>query len=331
MSKKVLLSLIGFALVLFFLSRDYGDKEPPRYGVSFSRFHADELGLDWRATFLALVRDLGVRDFRFSAHWPLTEPADDHFNFTELDFQMAEARRVGASVILAVGRRLPGWPECHVPAWAEKLTPEQQQEELLGYIKAMVRRYKDFSNLLYWQVENEPYLTLFGRQACGKEVDEGLLEREIALVRELDPAHPVLLTDGGEFGTWLGAYRRADVFGTTMYLYIWSPTFGKFRYPITPGFFRAKSNLVSLLTGVRKPSLVIELAAEPWLLHPIIETPFDVQFERMGLDKFEEILIFSRKTGFDMFYVWGAEWWYWLKLHGYPQHWERALTLFHSL
>jgi hypothetical protein len=74
---------------------------------------------------------------------------------------------------------------------------------------------------------------------------------------------------------------------------------------------------------------VIELSAEPWLLQPIIETPVDVQLERMGLDKLNEAIGFAQKTGFDTFYLWGAEWWYWMKeKQGHPEFWERARQLF---
>src|SRR3989338_4044696 len=123
--KKFFSGLILIAAILWILSLDFSSTTAkPQYGVSFSRFHADELKLDWKETYLALLDDLCVRNFRFSAHWPLTEPEKDKYNFSELDFQMSEAHSSGASVILAVGRRLPGWPECHIPDWAMELSDE---------------------------------------------------------------------------------------------------------------------------------------------------------------------------------------------------------------
>jgi hypothetical protein len=112
-----------------------------------------------------------------------------------------------------------------------------------------------------------------------------------------------------------------------MYLYIWNRRLGPLRYPILPSFFRFKHNLTRLLHG-DKEAIVIELEAEPWLLQPIVDTPVDIQMQRMGIDKLESIIDFSSKTGFDTFYLWGAEWWYWLKKNGYPEHWERAQKLF---
>src|SRR5690348_16991142 len=114
MSKTVKVFLIIACVlgVLYALSWHPAPKHND-YGVSFSKFHADELGLNWRQVYLALLDDLKIRNFRFSAHWPLTEPTDGVYNFSELDYQMQQARNRDASVILAVGRRLPGWPECH--------------------------------------------------------------------------------------------------------------------------------------------------------------------------------------------------------------------------
>ena len=336
--KKILPSLIIVVTAGFFvLSIDSKKSEKFTYGISFSRFHADELKLNWKESYLAILNDLGVRNFRFSAHWLLTEPEEGKYNFEELDFQIKEAEKVGASVILAVGRRLPGWPECHEPEWlkseSSKLKTDDEvskykQGRILKYIETIVNRYKNQNSIKYWQVENEPYLTFFSRSICG-ELDEEFLREEIAFVKELDPSRQILVTDSGEFGTWHNAYRRGDVFGTSMYLYIWNRVIGPFRYPIIPAFFRIKNNIINLVYG-SKPAIVIELSAEPWLLQPIVDTPLDVQLSRMDIDKFNEMIVFSSKTGFDTFYLWGAEWWYWLKLNGHPELWNRAGDLFHN-
>lgn len=334
MSKKALLIISIIIAVIYVLSLR---KKPENisYGISFSKFHSDELGLDWKETYLALLNDLGVKNLRLSAHWPMIEPEDDKFNFSEIDFQMQEAAKKNISVILAVGRRLPGWPECHVPGWVQAKSEKEKnknnkqdfnKEELLEYIEKVVERYKNYPNLKYWQVENEPFLTRFARSHCGP-LDKQFLQDEIDLVRRLDSLRKIMITDSGEFGDWFRSYKKGDIFGTSMYLYIWSQSFGPLRYPITPAFFRIKQNLVELFLK-DKPSVVIELSSEPWLLQPIINTPLDIQFKRMGIDKFNEMINFSSKTGFDTIYFWGAEWWYWLKKQGYEDHWKRAGQLF---
>jgi hypothetical protein len=275
---------------------------------------------------LAILNDLKIKELRLSAHWPMIEPQDGKFNFTELDFQMNQARNAGANVILAVGRRVPGWPECHIPDWAGGLGGAEQEQKLMRYLETVVNRYKDYPNLKYWQVENEPYLFFFARHACG-EFNEDLLDREIESVRKIDPQQPILITDSGEMSTWHQAYQKGDVFGTSIYLYIWNHKIGKFRYPITHHFFRIKHNFMKLFFA-EKPAIVIELSSEPWLIQPIIDAPIEVQLERMGIDKFNQMISFSSGTGFDTFYLWGAEWWYWLKKNGRDEHWQRAKELF---
>ena len=131
---KILTSVLAIFLFFFVFSFRKLPLEI-RYGISFSKFHSDELKLDWKETYLAALDDLGVKKIRLSAHWPNTEPIDDKFNFSELDFQIAEAEKRGIEVIMAVGRRLPGWPECHVPDWVQKKDlADYNREELLEYI-----------------------------------------------------------------------------------------------------------------------------------------------------------------------------------------------------
>lgn len=320
------MAVIGVIVLIFFLLSLKHLPAQINYGVSFSKFHSDELKLDWKPVYLAMLDDLKVKNIRFTAHWPLTEPENGKFNFSELDFQMREAQKRGVSVILAVGRRLPGWPECHVPEWAQKLSDEERKQKLLEYIVAVINRYKSYDNIKYWQVENEPYLAFFSRSLCGA-LDEKLFKSEIDLVHKLDPTRPVMTTDSGEFGTWYKAYRRGDVFGSSIYLYVWWKT-GPLRYPITPAFFRIKQNIVELLYG-RKPKIAIEISTEPWLRRPIVGTSTEVLLDRMGIDKFNEMIDFASKTGFDTQYLWGAEWWYWMKTRqNHPEFWERARKLF---
>jgi len=330
---KILTALIIIVVVLLLLSiRHIPDKSEIKYGVSFSKFHADELKLDWKEVLMAILDDLGVHRFRFSAHWPMTEPEQGKYNFSEIDFQVKEAAKRNAEIILAVGRRLPGWPECHEPEWVKELSQNEKQEAILKYIETTINRYKNNPAIKMWQVENEPFLTFFGRSHCG-DLDEEFLDKEISLVKNLDPTRQVMVTDSGEFGKWFGAYSHGDAFGTSLYLYVWwrNPIIGgPIRYPITPAFFRVKQNIVSFIKGSR-PSIIIELSSEPWLLQPIVNTPLDVQLDRMGIDKFNEMIDFSSKTGFDTMYLWGAEWWYWLKKQEHTDgHWDRARELFNS-
>lgn len=318
--------LVIAVLVIVWFVLAYRAQEPaPQYGLSFSKLHSEQLQLDWRETYDAILNDLQPTRLRLMAHWPEVESADGAFNFEALDYQMQKAEESGAKVILAVGRKVPVWPECHVPGWAQELSHDERESALFDYMRAVVERYRDSSALLYWQVENEAFLH-YALEHCGDIQAEEMVAREVAFVKETDPNHLVVVTDSGEFGRWYQAYRVGDVFGTSMYLYIHYDNIGYFRYPIGASFFRIKRNLVELAYG-KKPVLLIELAAEPWLTQPIVDTPIEFQMERMGLDKFQEMVEYGRDAGFEEQYLWGAEWWYWLKKRGETEHWDYAQGL----
>jgi len=156
-------------LILLILAIFYGvlsirpKPETITYGMSFNTLYARELGLDWRETYDAILSDLAVRHLRLAAHWTMIEPQDGVFNWEELDYQVEQAKKYDAEVILAIGRRLPRWPECHIPDWAGNLSWEEQKVEILEQIEEVVLRYKDESHITHWQVENEPYLTVFAK------------------------------------------------------------------------------------------------------------------------------------------------------------------------
>jgi hypothetical protein len=322
----VLCLVVVFSIALFILAKK---DVPPRitYGMSFNAPYAIELGLDPLTVLGALVDELKIRHFRIAAHWNMVEPLDDAYDFSLMDAQLKRIEASGGDAIFGVGRRLPRWPECHIPSWAEKLSWEEQKEEVREYITTVVNRYKDSSAITYWQVENEPYLTVFATEHCGDTLDEDFLREEVALVRSLDPTRPILVTDSGNLGTWRGAYEKGDAFGTSVYVYFWNPELGQFRTILPPWFYRAKENLVKLFYG-EKETFLIELSLEPWLVESVASVPLDVQYSRMDIEKMEEILAYARDTRYENQYLWGAEWWYWLREQGNETFWERGKRIF---
>lgn len=296
------------------------------YGMSYNTIYANELGLDSRKTYDVILDELGVRHLRLAAHWTMVEPKSGVYDFTELDYQIARAEEVNADVIFGVGRRLPRWPECHVPPWAEVLDWESQKDSIRDYIKAVVERYKDSPVITHWQVENEPYLEVFAKEHCN-ELDDDFLHEEIALVRSLDGTRPILVTDSGNLGLWFHPYKHGDAFGTSVYVYFWNPELGQFRTWLPPWFYRVKENVVKLFYG-DKPTYLIELSAEPWLLEPVTDVDIETQYSRMDVNKLNEILDYAADTRYEKQYLWGAEWWYWMKQNGHPEMWNRGLEIF---
>jgi hypothetical protein len=329
MFKKILTIILIIILILvsvyFYLSKR-PVPEKIDYGVSFNTLYARELNLDWEIVYRAILDELEVRRFRLAAHWNMVEPEDDQWNFSELDKQVELAKEKDAKIILAVGRRLPRWPECHVPHWAINKEWKDQKSEILEYIEVVVNRYKGYENIIYWQVENEPYLEVFATEHCG-QLDENFLKEEIDFLKKIDSTRPVLVTDSGNLGTWYKPWSHGEIFGTSVYVYLWNKEIGPFKSYLPPSFYRFKTSLMEILVKDKK-SILVELSLEPWLLQPVVETPIKTQLERMNIEKFREIVDFAKDTRFEEQYLWGAEWWYYMNQNGHPEFWEEAKKIF---
>jgi hypothetical protein len=173
-------------------------------------------------------------------------------------------------------------------------------------------------------VENEPFVRFFGE--C-PELSRDYFDKELALVRSLDPSRPILVTDSGEFSLWTAAASRGDIFGMTMYRKVHNPKYGYVTYPLGPNYYRAKAWLARLVTGQER-FIVAELQAEPWADGWVAHVPVREQYETMNPDLLREYVDFARRTGFREAYLWGVEWWYWLRESGEPDVWDTAVELF---
>lgn len=292
-------------------------------GVTFSHRYAGDIGLNWKETLAAVLDDLKVRNIRIPVYWDLVESMEGEYDFSDVDWQLDEINKRNGKVVLVIGQKVPRWPECAIPEWA-KSDDEKRKKKLLEFISLAVDRYKKNSEIAYWQVENEPFL----RFGICPSFDVDLLDKELALVREKDSSRPIIVTDSGELSLWVRAASRADMFGTTMYRTIWKEGVGLVTYPIGPRFFHFKSFLVRLLTSQRNIS-TIELQAEPWIAGWTTSASLEEQFKSMNPKILKENVEFAKKAGFSPIYLWGAEWWYWLKVEkNHPEVWDEAGTFF---
>lgn len=326
-AKYIFLTIIGLFLILFVLSwtRIYESTEL-EYGLTFSDKQSRDLGLDWKVVFISMLDDLEVKKLRLSAYWDELQPNNkDVYNWDSLDWQIEQAEKRQAELVIVVGQKAPRWPECHIPDWALESSETERQAATLNYIREVVSRYKNRASIKYWQVENEPFLKYFG--VCPK-FDKNFLDQEIALVKSLD-TKPIIVTDSGELSLWIPAAKRADVFGTTLYRDTYSKFFSSYiHYPIEPVFFRVKKNVANLFAQP-EDWIVIELQGEPWG-RKSFQTLSQAERDRtMTPSKFKDMLKFIQKTGFKTFYWWGVEFWYWEKtVNNNPFYWEEAKKLF---
>ncbi len=319
------LILIIFFIFLFSRGRIY-KKDELEYGVTFSKKQAESLGLDWKTIYQSIFDDLGVKKIRLPAYWDEIEREEGVYFWEDLDWQINRAGERQGEIILAVGARLPRWPECHFPSWTKGRLKAQVENKTLDYVSRVIERYKDNKNIIAWQIENEPFLSHFGD--CPK-FDAKFLDQEIMLVRGLDD-RPIVVTDSGELSFWVGAAKRADIFGTSLYLNTYSKFFKRYiHYPIRPGFFRFKKNMAGLFARP-KNWIVIEMQAEPWGQKPYQNLSQAERDKTMNQEKFKNIIEFGHQAGFREFYLWGVEWWYWEFKEGRPEMWREAEMLFNK-
>lgn len=324
--KKIFIILIFIiALISYFFIGNPPESKKIVWGVNFSQKHSKDLGLDWKENYKGLLNDLNVKNIKLITHWDLIEPKQNNYFFDDLDWQINEASSKGAKLLLVVGMKTGRWPECHVPEWAKKLNKEQQQERISKLIKKIVLRYKAQSNISMWQVENEAFFP-FGDCPW---YDKEFLKKEIDLVKSLDQ-RKILISDSGELSFWQKPAKFGDMVGITMYQRVWFKELKRYiRYPFTPMFYWRKTQIIKKLFN--KKVIVVELQAEPWGETLLYNSPIVEQRKTMDLEKFQESIKFAKKTGIDEFYLWGSEWWYWLKeKQDEPSIWNEAKNLFIS-
>jgi len=295
------------------------------WGVTFSPEFSQTLNVDWQKTFEAILDDLRPNKIRIAAYWDNIEKTKGQFDFFELDWQMNELQKRGVKTVLAIGMKVPRWPECHIPDWVAQLSVDEREKALQEYMTEVVKRYKNYQIIDTWQVENEPFLA-FG--ACPARGDN-FLSNEVSLVKTLDSTRPILTIDSGELGSWYKSVKSGDIFGTTMYRRVYNRIFGQINYHLPPNFFILKEKIVRFLLGdYNKKFIVAELAVEPWLKQPFYELSIAQQLKAFDLAYFKDTIQYAKAAGFDEYYLWGVEWWYYLKMNGHTEIWNEAKKLF---
>lgn len=331
--RKIFINFLWFLPVILFIGltplllKDFSQTNGPDLGFTFSSSYSEELGLDWREVYAALLEDMKVKNLRLPVYWNRIEKVRGDYDFSEIDWQVKKAEENNVKLILAVGRRLPRWPECHDPVWLAGLDENNFEQSILAFVEKTVNRYKSSSAIAYWQVENEPFLSVFGE--CPK-LNEDLLKKEIELVRRLDDSRPIVVTESGELSSWFRGGRLADIVGVSIYKVTWNNFWGYFYYPIPPAFYYYKTKLVQKYAEV-EDVFSTELQVEPWTSVPITSVALTEQFESMDLERVKSNVLFAKQTGFSQVYLWGAEWWYWLKVkYDHPEFWDYGKELFNN-
>ncbi len=313
--------------------------KPLILGASFIPAYAESLGLDARETMDAMINDAGIRHFRLVSYWNQTEPQQDQFDFSLLDWQFEKAEAAGAKITLSLGLRQPRWPECHMPDWAKTLPSGFEagtwQSQLFDYIEQVVNRYKSSPALDSYQLENEYFLRGFGncQELLGEQdaFSRDRLVREFNLVKKLDPYHKLIIArSNNALGTPVGQ-PTPDEFGISIYKRVWDATLTKryLEYPFPAWFYGYVAGVQKITTG--KDMVIHELQAEAWPpnFQSIQNTSLEEQNKSFNAERFKTRVEHGRATGMREIYLWGAEYWYYrlVKLDD-PSLWNVAKQTF---
>jgi hypothetical protein len=99
---------------------------------------------------------------------------------------------------------------------------------------------------------------------------------------------------------------------------------------LPPIFYRKKAAILKKLLPNLKDIIIVELQAEPFTGNiPINVDTLERQFGRFDFDRFQKHIRYARSVGYSQTYLWGVEWWAWLKNEAsHPEFWDEARGLF---
>ncbi|MGB4967083.1 MAG: hypothetical protein WBO35_02670 [Candidatus Saccharimonadales bacterium] len=331
------IGLAALATLMLFSAMSYGTAlwyqhsqkgKPYEMGVTFIPAYASSLGVEPHETLDALVRDLGIRQFRLVSYWNQIETSPGHYDFSELDWQFRAIEKVGGTISLSVGLRQPRWPECHAPTFYDTKQPRGKwQPELEKFMTAVVARYKNSSALGSYQLENE-FFNHFGE--C-YNFDRARLSEELALLKRLDSAHPVIISRSNNYAGYALRGPLGDISGISLYRRVWDAEVTKryFTYPFPSWHYASLAGVQKLLKG--QPSVIHELQTEPW--PPRGQSIRDVslleQSKSFDAARLRSTVAFAKQTGIRHMDLWGGEYWYYRwQVLGDDSVWREAKLAF---
>lgn len=288
--------------------------KPARFGVSFSLKQCRNFGTDPKANLDWLIEQ-GFRRFRIMSYWNDHERQPGELDFSQLDWQVEKIAKAGGEITLCLGARQPRWPENHWPGWAWELSQAERGVALLNFIGTTVKRYRSQKAVVSWQLENEAILNNWGERA---EVDRDRLRLEYKLVKDLDPARPVIMTTSTSWGIPM---RKPipDIVGFSYYHTLYRN--GSYHTStFFPWVHRLRKGVIKLLHN--RPVFIHELQLEPWGPTAIQKMDSAEQDKSMSPAAVQRNVELGRRIKADPIDLWGGEWWYWRFKNGDASIWE---------
>ena len=276
-------------------------------GFTFSTKYCSQLNLPPLPALESLLEKIRPQTVRLCVYWDEIEQEQGRYDFSLLDKQIRLVEQSGAGLVLAVGRKVPRWPEFHEPQWVLARDKAFLTENLHRFLTKVIETYQRINTLKFWQIENEPFID-FGSSKFSLTYKD--VEAETDLVRSLD-SHDILLTDSGERSNWQDTAKLADVVGINVYTAVYDSFRRRYLYHnFSPDFYAGKAN------KIEKQVLVAELQAEPWGPEGITALTAAEVAKTISPERLQSNIRLALDAGFKEIWFWGVEWWLWLAKQG---------------
>jgi hypothetical protein len=171
-------------------------------GISFRPRQAEAFGLQSRSSLDTLLT-YPFQLIRLAAYWNRIEPRPGSFATDELDWQIDAAEAAGKRIILCLGPvKAFGYPEFFVPDHVlptplpehTRISPTTHPDLFAAakvFISRLVERYSRREAITAWQLEHDAVDPLGVEHSW--RLDASWVERELEVLRAVDPSRPVLL------------------------------------------------------------------------------------------------------------------------------------------
>lgn len=276
-----------------------------QFGASLSIKQCRNFGIQPIKVLEWSINQLGIKRYRLMSYWNEHETMQGVYDWSHLDGLVKLISKRGGTVSMCLGVRQPRWPESHWPEWAKDISIEERNDALAKFIEKVVKRYKKYSCIVEWQLENEALLKTFGHAG---DFDRKRLRDEYKLVKRLDN-RPIIMTTSTSWGIPI-RNPIPDRVGFSYYNIVHNK--GKYKKSIyQPWIFKLRAHLIKIIHN--RPSFIHELQAEPWGPKNIWEMSQEEQAKSMSVQALRQNIMAAKKTGLYPIDLWGLEWWYWQK------------------
>jgi hypothetical protein len=322
-------------------------RRPPYLGTTFSPLQCYYMNLDPRQVFKSLM-GLGLNRIRLGAYWHELEPKPGQMDFSQLDWLLEQCHQAKIEVVLAVGMKVPRWPEFHFPDWVKAqyetgagstaldLRSPLLAERSTQFVEKVVAHTRMAPAIKYWQVENEPFTRL--EITGGRWLSPEFVGREVALVRAgargdqkiclTNAIHLPTPKEGEDTPALKNSAALADAVGINVYTKVPAGPPGIYLEP-SPAFWNTLKIWQQDLVLAKREPWIAEAQAEPWEPQQLVAMQ-KLDYPSAAPRRMTQLVTELSGIGYQTILLWGCEYWYWQRQQGRNLWWWSVEKLVES-